>query len=131
MQAQEPTHKPPAATRRDWPASALGGAVARKTATHAETLLVQSWVNSQGSTSSELADTLQAPRSKVCEWLAQYDAHGVEGLQCGNLSGLSEELDPLRGPNRTEAGNPAKVAEELQFCEAALPISHLSCGLGA
>ena len=26
---------------------------------------------------------------------------------------------------------PAKVAEELQFCEAALPISHLSCGLGA
>lgn len=30
-----------------------------------------------------------------------------------------------------EAGNPAKVTEELQFCEATLPISHLSCRLGA
>ena len=35
-------------------------------------------LNAQGRTSSELADILQAPRSKVSEWLARYEAHGVE-----------------------------------------------------
>ena len=37
-------------------------------------------LNSQGRTSGELAEVLQAPRSKVSEWLARYQTHGVEGL---------------------------------------------------
>jgi hypothetical protein len=33
-------------------------------------------LNSQGRTGGELADVLQAPRFKVSEWLARYQAHG-------------------------------------------------------
>jgi transposase len=51
-------------------------------------------LNSQGRTSGELADILQAPRSKVSEWLAQYDAHGVEGLLEGHRSGRPAGLSP-------------------------------------
>ena len=51
-------------------------------------------LNSQGRTSSELADILQAPRSKVSEWLARYEVHGVEGLLEGHRSGRPPELSP-------------------------------------
>jgi len=44
-------------------------------------------LNSQGRSSGELSDILQAPRSKVSEWLANYEAHGVEGLLEGFRSG--------------------------------------------
>jgi transposase len=37
-------------------------------------------LNSMGRSSGELATILQASRSKVSEWLANYEAHGVEGL---------------------------------------------------
>jgi hypothetical protein len=37
-------------------------------------------LNSEGRTSGDLARILKAPRSKVSEWLARYQAHGVEGL---------------------------------------------------
>ena len=37
-------------------------------------------LNSEGRTSGELAGILKAPRSKVSEWLARYQAHGIEGL---------------------------------------------------
>ena len=40
-------------------------------------------LNSQGRTSGDLAAILRAPRSKVSEWLARYQAHGVEGLLAG------------------------------------------------
>lgn len=49
-------------------------------------------LNSQGRTSGELAEFLQAPRSKVSEWLARYQAHGVEGLLEGQRSGRPAEL---------------------------------------
>ena len=49
-------------------------------------------LNSQGRTSGELAEVLQAPRSKVSEWLARYQAHGVEGLLEGQRSGRPAEL---------------------------------------
>ena len=49
-------------------------------------------LNSQGRTSGELAEILQAPRSKVSEWLARYQAHGVEGLLEGQRSGRPAEL---------------------------------------
>lgn len=51
-------------------------------------------LNSQGRTSGELADILQAPRSKVSEWLAQYETHGVEGLLEGHRSGRPPGLTP-------------------------------------
>src|SRR6516165_5267200 len=51
-------------------------------------------LNSQGRTSGELAEVLQAPRSKVSEWLARYQAHGVEGLLEGQRSGRPAGLTP-------------------------------------
>ena len=51
-------------------------------------------LNSQGRTSGELAEVLQAPRSKVSEWLARYQAHGVEGLLEGQRSGRPAALTP-------------------------------------
>ena len=44
-------------------------------------------LNSQGRTSGELAEVLQAPRSKVSEWLAHYQAYGLEGILEGYRSG--------------------------------------------
>ena len=44
-------------------------------------------LNSEGRTSGDLARILKAPRSKVSEWLARYQAHGVEGLLEGYRSG--------------------------------------------
>src|SRR5580700_9646184 len=49
-------------------------------------------LNSQGRTSGELAAILRAPRSKVSEWLARYQAHGVEGLLEGQRSGRPAQL---------------------------------------
>src|SRR5271167_3564778 len=58
-------------------------------------------LNSQGRSSGELAAILQAPRSKVSEWLARYQMHGVEGLLEGQRSGRPPQLksaqrEPLR-----------------------------------
>src|SRR6266567_2442155 len=49
-------------------------------------------LNAEGRTSGELAAVLKAPRSKISEWLAQYQAHGIEGLLEGCRSGRPPEL---------------------------------------
>src|SRR5438105_15948357 len=49
-------------------------------------------LNSEGRTSGELAAVLKAPRSKVSEWLARYQAHGIEGLLEGYRSGRPPQL---------------------------------------
>lgn len=49
-------------------------------------------LNSEGRTSGDLAKILKAPRSKVSEWLARYQAHGVEGLLEGYRSGRPARL---------------------------------------
>jgi len=49
-------------------------------------------LNSEGRTSGELATVLQAPRSKVSEWLARYQTDGVAGLLEGYRSGRPPEL---------------------------------------
>ena len=49
-------------------------------------------LNSEGRTSGELAGILKAPRSKVSEWLSQYQAHGIEGLLEGYRSGRPSSL---------------------------------------
>jgi hypothetical protein len=49
-------------------------------------------LNSEGHTSGQLAAILKAPRSKVSEWLANYAAHGVEGLLEGYRSGRPSRL---------------------------------------
>ena len=49
-------------------------------------------LNAEGRTSSELADILQSPRSKVSEWLSRYEAYGVEGLLEGYRSGRPASL---------------------------------------
>ena len=41
-------------------------------------------LNSEGRTSGELAHLLGSPRSRVSEWLAHYQAFGVEGLLEGH-----------------------------------------------
>lgn len=58
-------------------------------------------LNSEGHTSGELAEMLQAPRSKVSEWLQRYQTHGIDGLLEGYRSGrpaaLSEEQQQQLG----------------------------------
>jgi transposase len=49
-------------------------------------------LNSQGHTSSELATVLQAARSNVSEWLANYESHGFEGLLEGFRTGRPPRL---------------------------------------
>jgi transposase len=49
-------------------------------------------LNSEGRTSGDLARILKAPRSKVSEWLARYQRHGVEGLLEGYRSGRPARL---------------------------------------
>ena len=49
-------------------------------------------LNSEGRTSGELAEILQAPRSKVSEWLQRYQSQGLEGLLEGYRSGRPSEL---------------------------------------
>src|SRR5256884_3195873 len=49
-------------------------------------------LNSEGRTSGELAHLLGSPRSRVSEWLARYQAFGVEGLLEGHRSGRPLEL---------------------------------------
>src|SRR5258708_36428966 len=45
-------------------------------------------LNSEGHTSGELAKILQAPRSKVSEWLQRYQTDGINGLLEGYRSGV-------------------------------------------
>jgi transposase len=49
-------------------------------------------LNSEGYTSGQLASILPAPRSKVSEWLRQYQAQGVDGLLEGSRPGRPSEL---------------------------------------
>jgi transposase len=49
-------------------------------------------LNAEGRTSSELAAILKSPRSKVSEWLARYEAYGVEGLLEGYRPGRPAQL---------------------------------------
>lgn len=49
-------------------------------------------LNSEGYTSSKLAQVLKAPRSRVSEWLSLYESHGVEGLLEGQRSGRPPSL---------------------------------------
>ena len=44
-------------------------------------------LNSEGLSSGALASILDTPRSRVSEWLANYEAYGVEGLLEGYRSG--------------------------------------------
>jgi len=53
-------------------------------------------LNSEGHTSGELAKILQAPRSKVSEWLQRYESQGVHGLLEGYRSGRPSELTELQ-----------------------------------
>ena len=52
-------------------------------------------LNAEGHTSGALAAILKAPRSKVCEWLGNYQTYGLEGLleghRCGRPAALTEE----------------------------------------
>lgn len=49
-------------------------------------------LNADGQSSGRIADLLKAPRSKVSQWLANYAAHGTEGLLEGQRSGRPPRL---------------------------------------
>jgi len=49
-------------------------------------------LNNQQHTSSDIAQLLEAPRSKVSLWLAQYQAQGWEALLEGHRSGRPKQL---------------------------------------
>ena len=50
-------------------------------------------LNADGRTSSEVAEILKAPRSKVSEWFSNYEAYGVDALLEGYRSGRPAFLD--------------------------------------
>ena len=50
-------------------------------------------LNAEGHSSGELADILKAPRSRVSEWLGNYEAHGLEGLLEGFRPGRPPHLE--------------------------------------
>src|SRR5438552_2908803 len=50
-------------------------------------------LNHQEYTSGEIAQLLEAPRSKVSLWLGQYESHGWEALLEGHRSGRPSELN--------------------------------------
>src|SRR5687767_5571397 len=49
-------------------------------------------LNHQEHTSGEIAQMLEAPRSKVSLWLGQYERYGWEALLEGHRSGRPQEL---------------------------------------
>jgi transposase len=59
-------------------------------------------LNAEGHTSGELADILKAPRSKVSEWLSNYQTYGLEGLLEGQRSGRPSALTEEQ---RTQLGD--------------------------
>ena len=67
-------------------------------------------LNSEGHTSGELAEILQAPRSKVSKWLQRYQADGIDGLLEGYRSGrpseLSEKQQRQLGERKKQVGDP-------------------------
>jgi transposase len=50
-------------------------------------------LNTQGRTSGRIAEILRAPRSRVADWLARYEAHGFESVLEGQRSGRPRALD--------------------------------------
>lgn len=60
-------------------------------------------LNSQGRASGESAEILRAPRSKVSEWVARYQAHGVEGSLESHRSGRPAQLTAMQRPLSTVA----------------------------
>src|SRR5213593_269031 len=53
-------------------------------------------LNNQQHSSGEIAQLLEAPRSKVSLWLAQYETHGWEALLEGHRSGRPKQLMPAQ-----------------------------------
>jgi len=54
-------------------------------------------LNHDGMTSGEIAEVLDAPRSKVSQWLSGYEQYGFEALLEGQRSGRPDQLtDPQR-----------------------------------
>ena len=49
-------------------------------------------LNHDGLTSGEIADLLDAPRSKVSQWLSDYEHLGYEALLEGQRSGRPDQL---------------------------------------
>ena len=53
-------------------------------------------LNHQEKTSGEIASTLNAPRSRVSEWLKTYEEQGVDGLMEGQRTGRPSRLTDLQ-----------------------------------
>jgi Transposase and inactivated derivatives len=53
-------------------------------------------LNADGKTSGHIADILKSPRSKVSEWLSNYEAHGLDALLEGQRSGRPPRLTPAQ-----------------------------------
>ena len=67
-------------------------------------------LNSAGRTSGEVARILQSARSKVSEWLARYEEHGVTGLLEGHRSGRPGLLTESQRQNLADIVESGPVA---------------------
>jgi transposase len=52
-------------------------------------------LNDDGKTSGEIAEILKAPRSKVSQWLSNYEEHGHESFLEGHRTGRPCKLTPV------------------------------------
>ena len=78
-------------------------------------------LNSEGHTSGELAKILQAPRSKVSEWLQRYQTEGIDGLLEGYRSGRPSELSEEQQQQLGDILDSGPVAYGLDRASGARP----------
>jgi len=67
-------------------------------------------LNSEGRSSGELSAILRSPRSRVSEWLKNYEAYGVEGLLEGFRPGRPPHLTPSQLVDLADAVESGPVA---------------------
>src|SRR5260370_9976598 len=73
-------------------------------------------LNSEGHTSGELAEVLQAPRSKVSEWLQRYQTNGIDGLLEAYRAGRPSQLTESQQQQLWDLLDSGRVADGLETC---------------
>lgn len=67
-------------------------------------------LNSEGRSSGEITHLLKAPRSRISEWLANYEAYGLEGVLEGFRSGRPALLSAAQLGDLTDIVDSGPVA---------------------
>ena len=79
-------------------------------------------LNAEGRTSGELAAVLKAPRSKISEWLARYQADGIDGLLEGCRFRKAAGVE--RGTAPTTGGHSGQRPGGLRIGQRGVDLAH-------